>query len=66
MASEQGYTMKLVARRTGLSPHVIRMWEKRYGAVTPGRTDTRRRVYTEADIARLARLVDSLLADEGR
>jgi DNA-binding transcriptional MerR regulator/methylmalonyl-CoA mutase cobalamin-binding subunit len=48
--------MKVVARRTGLSPHVIRMWEKRYGAVAPARTDTRRRLYTEADITRLGLL----------
>ena len=56
MASDQGHTMKVVVRRTGLSPHVIRMWEKRYGAVTPARTETRRRLYTETEIARLVLL----------
>lgn len=45
--------MKVVVRRTGLSPHVIRMWEKRYAAVTPTRTSTRRRLYTDAEIQRL-------------
>jgi len=53
--------MKVVARRTGLSPHVIRIWEKRYGAVAPGRTETRRRLYTEADIARLVLLRQATL-----
>jgi len=53
--------MKVVTRRTGLSPHVIRMWEKRYGAVTPARTETRRRLYTEAEIARLVLLRQATL-----
>jgi DNA-binding transcriptional MerR regulator/methylmalonyl-CoA mutase cobalamin-binding subunit len=61
MPSDQGHTMKVVARRTGLSPHVIRIWEKRYGAVAPGRTETRRRLYTEADIARLVLLRQATL-----
>ncbi|MFM1768207.1 MAG: hypothetical protein RJA22_736 [Verrucomicrobiota bacterium] len=45
--------MKWVARRTGLSAHVIRVWERRYGAVAPLRTGTNRRRYSEADIERL-------------
>src|SRR5687768_1892912 len=43
----------VVARRTGLKPDLIRAWERRYGAVEPGRTDTRRRFYSDADIHRL-------------
>ena len=46
------HPIKVVARRTGLSPHVLRMWEKRYNAVTPTRTETNRRRYSDADIAR--------------
>ncbi len=42
-----------VARQTGLSAHVIRAWEKRYGAVQPGRTSTGRRLYSENDIHHL-------------
>lgn len=45
--------MKLVSRRTGLTPHVIRVWERRYGAVAPARTGTNRRRYAEAEIERL-------------
>lgn len=45
--------MKSVCRQTGLSPHVIRVWERRYGAVTPVRTPTNRRVYREEDVERL-------------
>jgi methanogenic corrinoid protein MtbC1 len=43
----------VVARRTGLKPDLIRAWERRYGAVEPGRTQTRRRFYSDADIERL-------------
>lgn len=47
------YPIKAVAQRTGLSTHVIRIWEKRYHAVTPKRTDTNRRLYSNEDIDRL-------------
>jgi DNA-binding transcriptional MerR regulator/methylmalonyl-CoA mutase cobalamin-binding subunit len=43
----------LVARRTGLKPDLIRAWERRYGAVEPSRSSTRRRFYSDADIERL-------------
>ena len=42
-----------MARRTGLTSHVIRIWEKRHSAVTPTRTPTNRRLYSDADIERL-------------
>jgi MerR family transcriptional regulator, light-induced transcriptional regulator len=53
METMNGFPIKVAARRTGLSTHVIRVWERRYGAVTPVRTDTNRRLYSEADIERL-------------
>ncbi len=43
----------VVSRRTGLKPDLIRAWERRYGAVEPGRTETRRRFYSDADVERL-------------
>lgn len=43
----------MVARLTGLSPHVIRVWEKRYAAVTPERGPTNRRLYSDAEVERL-------------
>jgi DNA-binding transcriptional MerR regulator/methylmalonyl-CoA mutase cobalamin-binding subunit len=52
----------VAARHTGLKPDLIRAWERRYGAVAPGRSDTRRRLYSDADIARLQllrRVVDT-------
>jgi len=42
-----------VATRTGLSPHVIRVWELRYKAIIPSRTDTNRRLYSDEDVERL-------------
>ncbi|MDX1385960.1 MAG: MerR family transcriptional regulator [bacterium] len=50
---EANYPMKTVAKKTGLSPHVIRIWERRYGAVQPTRTPTNRRVYSEQDVEKL-------------
>jgi methanogenic corrinoid protein MtbC1 len=45
--------IEAVARRSGLSQHLIRMWERRYGAVEPLRTESNRRLYSEADAVRL-------------
>ncbi len=56
------HSIKVVALKTGLSSHVIRVWEKRYGAVKPDRTQTNRRLYSEDEIQRLTllRLATSL------
>lgn len=54
--SEVQHSIKLAARKSGLTPHVIRIWEKRYHAVSPDRTDTNRRRYSEAEIERLSLL----------
>ena len=54
--SEAHQAIKVVANRTGLSAHVIRIWEKRYGAVTPERTGTNRRLYSDEQIERLSLL----------
>jgi methanogenic corrinoid protein MtbC1 len=62
MHEEPRYGIKVVARRTGLTLHVIRIWEKRYNAVSPLRTDTNRRLYSEAEIERLILLRQATLA----
>lgn len=38
---------------TGLSAHVIRIWERRYSALSPSRTCTNRRMYCDEAITRL-------------
>ena len=68
------YTIKGAAERVGISPSTLRAWERRYGVVTPQRTEAGYRVYSEEDVralARMARLVDagrppSLAAQESR
>jgi DNA-binding transcriptional MerR regulator/methylmalonyl-CoA mutase cobalamin-binding subunit len=50
------YPVRLVALRTGLSPHLLRAWERRYGVVTPGRSEGGQRLYSDLDIERLGRL----------
>ncbi|HEX6106563.1 MAG TPA: cobalamin-dependent protein [Gemmatimonadales bacterium] len=47
------YPVRLVASRTGLSPHVLRAWERRHGVVEPGRSEGGQRLYSDLDIARL-------------
>lgn len=53
MPSKFKHPIRVVALRTGLSPHVIRAWERRYGAITPQRTDTNRRLYSDEELHRL-------------
>lgn len=50
------HTIKMAAKLTGLSAHVIRIWEKRYGAVQPKRSQTHRRLYCDHDLERLSLL----------
>lgn len=50
------YRIGSVSRLTGLSADVVRVWERRYGAISPLRSDGGSRLYSDADIARLRRL----------
>lgn len=52
-SEDKRHPMKVVVRRTGLTSHAIRVWERRYQAVEPARTETNRRLYSDADIERL-------------
>jgi MerR family transcriptional regulator, light-induced transcriptional regulator len=54
----------VVAERTGVSVHVLRAWERRYAVVVPQRTETGRRLYSDADVQRLRLLRE--LTDRGR
>jgi len=47
------HPVRLAAQRTGLTPHVLRAWERRYGVVEPGRSEGGQRLYSDSDIARL-------------
>ena len=50
------HPVRLVANRTGLSPHVLRAWERRYGVVAPHRSGGGQRLYSDQDVERLRRL----------
>jgi methanogenic corrinoid protein MtbC1 len=56
--TEAHHPIQLAARLTGLSTHVIRIWEQRYQAVEPKRTATNHRLYSQQDIERLSLLRD--------
>lgn len=42
-----------LSRRTGVSPEVLRAWERRYGLFSPQRTEGGFRLYSAADVARI-------------
>lgn len=55
------YSIKQLSVLTGIKPHTIRVWEKRYEMFSPDRTDTNIRRYSEDDL-RLALNVKMLLS----
>lgn len=57
------WTIKEAADRAGLSPDVLRAWERRYGVVHPTRTASGYRLYSETDIGLLQAM--QRLIDEG-
>lgn len=50
------YLIGRVTKLTGLSIDVVRVWERRYGAVRPVRSAGGTRLYSDADVRRLRRL----------
>jgi DNA-binding transcriptional MerR regulator/methylmalonyl-CoA mutase cobalamin-binding subunit len=48
-----GHPIAVAAERTGLTQDVLRVWERRYGAVKPKRDSNGQRLYTDADVDRL-------------
>jgi len=60
--SQPRHPIGVVRSRTGLSPEILRAWERRYEAVVPGRSPGGHRLYSDRDIERLQllrRLVQS-------
>src|SRR5580704_1762484 len=55
----------VAAERTGISPHVLRVWERRYRAIEPTRTDGGRRLYSDDDIERLRLMALATAAGRG-
>ncbi len=59
------HPIAVVAERTGLSPDVLRVWERRYGAVAPARGAGGHRLYSDRDIERLRLLRAAVRAGRG-
>ncbi|MBD0292311.1 MAG: MerR family transcriptional regulator [Jiangellaceae bacterium] len=45
-----------LSRRVGVSEHVLRVWERRYGVLKPARSAGGFRLYSAADVARIRRM----------
>lgn len=61
---EARHPIRVVAARSGLTPNLLRAWERRYGVVEPGRSSGGQRLYSDRDIERLALLKQA--TDAGR
>lgn len=58
--AEPRHPMRVVIQRTGLSPDLLRAWEKRYHVVAPSRSAGGQRLYSDADVERLAYLARAI------
>jgi DNA-binding transcriptional MerR regulator len=47
------YSIKDLEKLSGIKAHTLRIWEKRYGIITPMRTNTNIRYYQDDDLRRL-------------
>ncbi len=56
------HPIRVVSRRTGLTPAVLRAWERRYDVVHPSRSEGGQRLYTDLDVRRLAVIAQALEA----
>jgi DNA-binding transcriptional MerR regulator/methylmalonyl-CoA mutase cobalamin-binding subunit len=54
------YKIGAVAQETGIATETLRVWERRYRVVVPGRTPRGGRLYSDDDLARL-RLIKDLI-----
>jgi MerR family transcriptional regulator, light-induced transcriptional regulator len=58
--TEARYRIGTLARLTGITTHALRVWERRYGALSPMRTAGGARLYDDDDVKRL-RIIKQLL-----
>jgi DNA-binding transcriptional MerR regulator len=49
-----------LAQRTGVSPELLRAWERRYGLLVPSRSDGGFRLYSDDDVDRVRRMSDHI------
>jgi len=56
-SSEAGLRIGQLSRRVGVSPDVLRAWERRYGVLRPQRSRSGQRLYTSADETRVRQML---------
>lgn len=56
------HPIQVAARRSGLTPDLLRAWERRYGVVTPSRTPGSHRLYSDEEIEKLRLVHDAVNA----
>lgn len=49
----ESYTIKDLERLSGINANTIRVWERRYGIIKPGRTSTNRRRYNDNQLRKI-------------
>lgn len=57
------YKIKDLENLSGIKSHTIRIWEKRYELLSPNRTQTKIRTYTDSDLVKLLNI--SILNENG-
>lgn len=57
LAQHDLFPIREVSRLTGVNAVTLRAWERRYGLIQPTRTDSGHRLYTQADIDDIRRIL---------
>ncbi len=57
------FSISQLARFSGIRPHTIRMWEQRYNALNPGRSEGNTRYYDNDQLRRLLNIVSLMESD---
>ncbi|MDZ5661584.1 MerR family transcriptional regulator [Nocardioides sp. zg-1308] len=58
VGASEGFSIGVLAARTGLTPAVLRTWENRYGFPAGQRSPTGHRRFTEADVRQVREVLD--------
>ncbi|WEK31836.1 MAG: MerR family transcriptional regulator [Candidatus Pseudomonas phytovorans] len=57
LEQQELFPIREVSRLTGVNAVTLRAWERRYGLIQPTRTDSGHRLYSQADIDEIRRIV---------
>ncbi len=60
MDSEYKYPIRKVSQLTGVNPVTLRAWQRRYGLIKPGRSESGHRLYSDADIQLIRQILSWL------